>query len=674
MLRARLLPVLVTCACSAKPTTPPAQAPTTASATEAPLADTSAGGGVTILTADTPSTTSAGNGFVAPAQWTMRVVGPATVLEPPEGGSRIALVDVSAADADDAVAKAWKLVDPKMAWKQLLKIEAPDRDGWQRIAGYRYDVPPNARRAVQAQALHANGTWTVVLLDVADAVAEKRGSQVGLMLGRLLPKGGKIESFAGKTAHPLDPARLAQLTDFVERARKLLGVEGVGLGLVEHGKVVFSGGFGVRARGKSAKVDGDTRFIVASNTKALTTLMLAKQVDSGKFAWNTKATALLPSFGLGDAATTDKVEVQHLICACTGMPRQDLEWLLEYAQLTPQGVMTALRGMQPTSGFGELFQYSNVMAAAAGFIGGRVAYPKLEFGKAYDKAMKTMVFDPLGMKHTTFDFKNAMSGNYAMPHGLDIDMRPATALFAINESVIPVRPAGGAWSTVNDMLAYVKMELALGKLPSGEQYIGKEALLARRTAQVAVDDDLSYGMGLMVERRHGIEVVSHGGDLIGFHSDMIWLPEADVGLVILTNSDRGVAMRGLVRRRLLELLYDGKPEAEAALVQGDKNFRAAFDAQRALLTVPADPALAEKLAGHYAAPALGGITVARKGGKVVFDFGEWQSEVASRKNPDGSISFVTIAPGMAGVELVVSEGGKQLLLRDAQHEYVFAAD
>jgi hypothetical protein len=56
----------------------------------------------------------------------------------------------------------------------------------------------------------------------------------------------------------------------------------------------------------------------------------------------------------------------------------------------------------------------------------------------------------------------------------------------------------------------------------------------------------------------------------------------------------------------------------------------------------------------------------------VFDFGEWRSEVASRKNPDGSVSFVTIVPGLTGLELVVGSGAERtLIVRDAQHEYVF---
>ena len=87
---------------------------------------------------------------------------------------------------------------------------------------------------------------------------------------------------------------------------------------MQDGKVIFAGGFGVRELGGTATPDGDTLFMIASNTKALTTLMLAKLVDEGKITWDTPVTTLLPSFKLGDADTTRRVLVKNLICACTG--------------------------------------------------------------------------------------------------------------------------------------------------------------------------------------------------------------------------------------------------------------------------------------------------------------------------------------------------------------------
>ena len=95
---------------------------------------------------------------------------------------------------------------------------------------------------------------------------------------------------------------------------------------------------------------------------------------------------------------------------------------------------------------------------------------------------------------------------------------------------------------------------------------------------------------------------------------------------------------------------------------------------RKLLTVPADATLAGQLAPRYSNDALGDIVEHRDGGSTVFDFGEWKAAVASRKNPDGSLSFVTISPGVDGIEFVVSNGPTPALVtRDAQHEYTFRA-
>ena len=574
-----------------------------------------------VMTTDTPKTTTAGNMFVAPTGWTVTVRGTATIVSAPEGDSHVALVDVQAKDGDEAVQLAWTAYGTPNKRPLEIKQGMSDRDGWSQIQTYSYRTSPNERRGVVAQTRFANGAWTVVIFDVAEATGEKRGSQLGVLFGQLFPKGFERESFANKKANVLDKARIAELSKFIENAQKQLDVPGVALGLVQDGKVVFAGGFGVRELGKPAKVDGDTKFVIASNTKALTTLMLAKLVDENKLAWDTPVTTLLPQFKLGDADTTSKVLVKHLICACTGLPRQDMEMIFEAARNnTPEKVLGSLATMRPTSKFGELFQYSNPLATAAGFVGGHVAFPKLELGKAYDEAMRTRVFAPLGMTATTFDFKRAQTGNFATAHGDNIDGKTVIGPRSLNDILVPVRPAGGAWSSVKDVLKYVQMELAEGKV-NGKPYIGKDALLARRAPQVAMDKDSAYGMGLMTSTRYGITLVDHGGDVFGFHSNMMWLPDHGVGAVIIVNSDSGGALRSVFKRKLLEVLFDGTAEADATIAAIAKNRTAAVEVSRKLLAVPADAEAAGKLAAKYANDALGEIAVTRANNVTTFDIG-----------------------------------------------------
>ena len=116
-----------------------------------------------------------------------------------------------------------------------------------------------------------------------------------------------------------------------------------------------------------------------------------------------------------------------------------------------------------------------------------------------------------------------------------------------------------------------------------------------------------------------------------------------------------------------------KPEADADVAASARTWFEELATERKLLVVPANEKHASTLAAKYANESLGELVVSRAGGKTTFDFGEWKSEVATKENPDGSVSFVTIVPGMMGIELVVgsAQDKRSLILRDAQHEYVF---
>jgi hypothetical protein len=279
------------------------------------------------------------------------------------------------------------------------------------------------------------------------------------------------------------------------------------------------------------------------------------------------------------------------------------------------------------------------------------------------------------MTATTLDHRLALRRpNHATAHSAARDGKQTPVLMELNELLIAQRPAGGAWSNVTDMLKYVQMELSTGKLPDGKSYVAEEPLLARRAPQVAVDEYVSYALGLWVERRYGIQLVLHGGDLIGYHSEMVWLPEHGVGSVILTNGDPGWWLVRAFRRKLLELLFDGRPEADASVTSMAKSFHADLAEKRQLVTLPVDPADTAKLARRYANEELGELTVRRDGTAVIFDFGEWKSEVASRRNPDGSVAFRAIDAGswVYGLEFVTGDGAKRTLkVRDEPYEYTF---
>ena len=625
------------------------------------------------VAADSPRVTPGGTSFKVPAEWSIATGKNIAVLQPPEPDTHIAIVDVQASDARSAVSAAWAAYKPEFKRPIRLVTPRPAKEGWAERQIFDYETSPNERAAIQAVALRAGTEWTVAIIDGTDPTVEKRSAAIELVFGSLRPKDYKRESFAGREAHPLDDAHIALLKQFVEDSMRQLGVPGVGMALLDKGRVVYQGGLGIRELGKREPVDENTVFMAASNTKGMTTLLLAELVDQNKLKWEEPVSAVYPAFKLGDPETTKKVLVKNLICACTGLPRQDLEWLFEYKNATPESELALLGTMQPTSKFGEVFQYSNLMAAAAGYIGGHIVHPDMELGAAYDAAMQEMVFGPLGMKSTTFDYARALAGDHATPHGDDIDGKPSVAAMDINYSIVPARPAGAVWTSAADLSRYVQLELNRGKLPNGKQLVSPENLLARRAPQVPLGEDSSYGMGLVVDRTYSVAVVSHGGSMSGFKSNWFALPESGVGAVLLTNSNNGGMLLDPFKRRLLEVVFDGKPEAAADVASRAAAHKAEIAKDRERLVVPADPSSAAALARRYSSKELGDLTVLSQNGITTFDLGEWKSSVASRKNDDGTTSFITIDPGTAGFEFVVGDraGKRVLVIRDGQHEYTF---
>ncbi len=629
----------------------------------------------TPLTAETQVTTPAGATFTAPAGWSLDTTQPVRILAAPEGDARIAVIDgITAADPAAATAEAWHRYRPDFRRAAKLTTPRAPRDGWDTRAIVDYETSPNEKLTLFAYAVRASGLWTVALIESSDATMDKRAAAVSLVTRSLRAPGYSRETFAGRTPQKLDPPRVAALLDFVRDGMRQLDVPGVGIALIQDGKVVYEGGLGVKRLGSPEPVDAHSRFMIASNTKGMSTLMLATLVDDGKLAWDRPVVEIYPAFRLGDDATTRKVLLRHLVCACTGLPRKDYDWIFNTRRDTkPGNVFKLLAGTQPTSGFGEVFQYNNLITTAGGLIGGLTAYPGLEPGAAYDRAMRERIFGPLGMADTTFSFETAIAGNHASPHGYDANGKVAVSSHDLAWSIVPYRPAGGAWSSAHDVARYAMLELSQGVLPDGRRVVSAANLLERRRHGVPTGEDVWYGMGLFEDRGTGVAVVEHGGSMPGYMSNFYVVPDAGVAAVLLTNSDSGNTLLAPFKRRLLELLYDGKPEAAAQVAAAAAANKALRDEDRTHLTLPPDAKAVNALASGYTNADLGRIRVTRSGGSVRFEFTDWSSAMATRANEDGTLSFVTVDPSIDGIPFVVGmkDGKRTLSTRDSQHDYLF---
>lgn len=618
------------------------------------------------LDGDTKVTTTAGATFEAPKGWTLKKAPDVITIVAPEGDVRITFYDAREKDAAKAVALAWKRVDPKLALKVKTTNKPPPRDGWEEVTHFVYDTPAAESREVIAYARRKGDFTYVGLLEGSVAGVDRRGAQIATALGSFRASGVEEESFAGRKANALDEARLEAFAAFVEEARVKGKVPGVGLAIVQGNVIVLERGLGARAFGKEEPVGPNTLFMIGSITKSLTSLMMAKLVDEGRFGWDTPVTSVLPTFALGDPAATNRLAMRHTVCACTGLPRQDMTFFFGFGKATPESRIEEMKSLAPTTALGETFQYSNLMVTAGGYVAAHAADGKKALGPAYDATMQSRVLDPIGMKASTFDFAVAQKREHARPHSmtsvLDVRALPESA-----EAWIPsIRPAGGLWSSAHDMARWVAVELGDGKTIEGRRVVSAESLRERYKPMVRASEHQSYGLAVMVEKYAGVDVVWHNGGTLGFNTLSMWLPDHQVGLVVLTNLNGAGAFLNAVRRRFFEAVFDAKDEAASGFDFALERKKKVFAAEFGDLESPPDASFVARVAGTWENAQLGKVTL--KGD--TFETAEWKSKFARKKEGDGGNKILLVDPPWVGFDFVVAKDGT-LVLDIGQEKYVF---
>jgi CubicO group peptidase (beta-lactamase class C family) len=263
-------------------------------------------------------------------------------------------------------------------------------------------------------------------------------------------------------------------------------------------------------------------------------------------------------------------------------------------------------------------------------------------GFAYDAALQQRVLSPIGMKRSTFDPAAVRAdGDYALPHAADLsgDLQPVP-LQAEHEVLLPVLPAGGLWSTAQEMVRFVQTELAGGIAPSGTRVVSAANLAATWAPRVAVPNLYggppemaasmsNYGLGWMSGEYRGVRVMSHAGGTTGFTAQVAFLPAADLGIVILSNASAlpgAVAFTFAVHFHLLELLFDQPAEIDAQLLA----LAQARAAGRPQLASHVDPGAVAPYLGRYTQPTLGEVTITWRGDRLVLDAGERATELRAR--------------------------------------------
>lgn len=315
-------------------------------------------------------------------------------------------------------------------------------------------------------------------------------------------------------------------------------VPGMAIGIIKGDSLIFSKGYGYRNIKDKKPVTSQTIFPVASNTKAFTAAAIAILVDQGKLSWDTKVKSILPYFSLYDEYVTEHFTIEDLLSHRSGLKTFSGDLIWYGTTYSREQVVRKARLLSPVYDFRTKFGYSNIMYIAAGEIIAKVS------GMTYDDFLKKHFFDELGMKnsYTSIDDLKDLE-NVCTPYNVINDETVAIELMNWDN----IGGAGIINSNIEDMSKWIMLQLAKGTYNNKEIFsnIQSTKMLTPAT-NFTVSEGYnrmwpsthfrSYGMGWSLMDYHGYKVVSHSGGYDGVITYSCFIPDANIGFVILTNS------------------------------------------------------------------------------------------------------------------------------------------
>ena len=321
------------------------------------------------------------------------------------------------------------------------------------------------------------------------------------------------------------------VTEFVENIMFEDGLPGAAVAVVRGDTTIFAEGFGFRDVDKGLPVTRETLFHIGSTNKSMTAMLIATLVDDGLLEWDTPIIEIYPDFELSSDESTNFVTVRHLLSMQSGIPDY-AEDDFDVDNASGEDVFKFVVEIDLLGAPGEEFSYSNISASLAGYLGVIAAgyeYPNLYAG--YEKLLREKVLDPIGMETAVIRVSDAENNpNY----GKSYVMEDGDAVEAEREDFDgdPLAPSGTLKANVIEMAAYISTQLQRGQAPNGERVVSEENLI-----ETWEPDLENYAMGWEVSEYEEFLVISHEGSFDNYLSIIGFVPDLDIGFVILTNSE-----------------------------------------------------------------------------------------------------------------------------------------
>lgn len=332
----------------------------------------------------------------------------------------------------------------------------------------------------------------------------------------------------------------------VEQERERGGTPAMCVAVVRDGQIAVQLASGLADREAGIAATLETQFPAASVTKLLTAVLVMKQVEEGRLDLDARVnTYLQPASWVRDAAGKPApVTLRQLLSHNSGLP---VAWggIIEWGDPVPtleEHLGPGLRIIHPP---GDRIVYANDGFALAGYLAAKVA------GERFSELARRAVIEPLGMNRSTFASPWQMEGSLAAAYG---DMFRGGSDRTRHADTTPVAPAGALITTAPDLARFALMLLGGGEI-AGVRILRPESVAEMMRLQVRAHPELDegFGLGFALRERPGRRLAWWDGGLHGAASRLALLPEAGVGVVVLSNlADNGPS--SVTGRRILDVV------------------------------------------------------------------------------------------------------------------------
>jgi CubicO group peptidase (beta-lactamase class C family) len=446
---------------------------------------------------------------------------------------------------------------------------------------------------------------------------------------------------AAPAAAPAPPGGSTDWAAFdrsVSSALDRLKLVGAAVAVVSADRVLHTVTVGSRQLSPRRPVTENTSFVVASTNKPMTATMVAGYVDEGKLAWDQPVVDAWSGFRAPTPELTRTLRVRDLLNMWSGIGRDEAKDFhvngMTAADLVRGIVNYPVLGPPHTQ-----FFYNNDVYALGGYLPLLASGVALsDLGDAYAHTMRDRLFGPAGMTRAVVaSDPRGVVDEYATGFGFDLKPEATRLPFASNGGAAP---AGAAIANLQDMAAFVRLQLRQGVSVTGAR-VASAARLAEcwtpgSNSPVPPGTDVvtsGYGLGFSVDTfRDGTRVIWHNGALDGFTSYVGFLPQHDLGLVVLTNMNvypTGSTLYAYLLNLLLDQRFGLNPGvADKALAASDAGL--ATLARVGRQARPVDPRVVEPFLGFYEHD----YTLVREGGRLQLLIGPRRLSLAAM--PDGS--------------------------------------